>query len=115
VNPSTPTLASITFDCVDALAVAGFWSDVLGRPLPDDASVDYVQLPGTPAVSFAAVPEVKAAKNRVHVDLEVTDLEATVVRLVERGATHLADHDEHGFRWATLADPEGNEFDVVAA
>jgi hypothetical protein len=111
---TAPTLAAITFDCHDALVVAGFWSAVLDRPLPDDATSDYVQLPGSPAWSFYAVPEAKAAKNRVHVDLEVDDLAAEVARLVALGARPLGDFDEHGFRWATLADPEGNEFDVVA-
>ena len=110
----SPTLASITFDCADALATARFWSAVLDRPMPDDASPEYVLLPGTPAWSFFAVPEPKAAKNRVHVDLEVTDREAEVERLVSLGATRLGDFDEAGFRWTTMADPEGNEFDVVA-
>jgi predicted enzyme related to lactoylglutathione lyase len=114
MNPNSPTLASITFDCTDALAVARFWSAVLDRPLPDDATPDYVQLAGTPAWSFFSVPEPKSAKNRVHVDLDVADLAAEVDRLVALGATHLGAFDEQGFRWTTLADPEGNEFDVVA-
>ena len=108
------TLVSITFDCADALATARFWSAALDRPMPDDASADYVLLPGTPAWSFFAVAEPKSAKNRVHVDLEVADREAEVERLVSLGATRLGDFDEAGFRWTTLADPEGNEFDVVA-
>ena len=109
------TLASITFDCADALATARFWSAVLDRPLPDDASAEYVQLDGSPAWSFYAVPEPKAGKNRVHVDLEAADRDAEVERLVALGATRLGDFDEAGYRWTTLADPEGNEFDVVAA
>ena len=112
---TTPTLSSISFDCADALVVARFWSDVLGRPLPDDASSDYAQLAGAPAFSFVSVPEPKAAKNRVHVDLDVEDLAAEVDRLVGLGATRLRDVEEGGYRWTTLADPEGNEFDVVAA
>lgn len=115
MNPNSPSLASITFDCVDALAVGGFWSAVLDRPLPPDATADYVQLAGEPAWSFIAVPESKTAKNRVHVDLDVIDLAAAVDRFVQLGATRLGDFDEEGFRWVTLADPEGNEFDVVAA
>ena len=111
----SPTLASITFDCVDALAAARFWSAVLQRPVPADATSDYVQLAGEPAWSFFAVPEPKVAKNRVHLDLDVDDLPGTVERLVLLGATRLGDFDEQGFRWTTLADPEGNEFDVVAA
>ena len=112
---AVPALSSITFDCIDALAVARFWSAVLQRPLPADASSDYVQLSGEPAWSFVAVPEQKTAKNRVHVDLDVDDLPGTVERLVLLGATRLADFDENGYVWSTLADPEGNEFDLVAA
>ena len=52
-------------------------------------------------------------KNRVHVDLGTADLDAELQRLAGLGATHLADLDEGGTRWTTLADPEGNEFDVV--
>jgi predicted enzyme related to lactoylglutathione lyase len=61
------------------------------------------------------VPEAKTAKNRVHVDLAVADLPAAVERIVALGATRLGDFDEAGFRWTTLRDPEGNEFDVVAS
>lgn len=111
----SPTLSAIAFDCTDALAVARFWSAVLDRPVPDDASHDYVQLAGQPAWSFAAVPEAKVAKNRVHVDLDVEDVDAEADRLVALGATRLGDFKEQGYRWTTLADPEGNEFDVVAA
>jgi catechol 2,3-dioxygenase-like lactoylglutathione lyase family enzyme len=111
----TPTLASITFDCADAVATARFWSAVLDRPMPDDASPEYVLLPGSPAWSFFAVPEPKAGKNRVHVDLAADDRDAVVDRLLALGATRLGDFEEGGYRWTTLADPEGNEFDVVAA
>ncbi len=112
MSPTAPSLWSITFDCRDALTVARFWSAVLDRPLPDDASSAYVYLRGEPAWSFNAVPEPKAAKNRMHVDLEVKDLDGEVDRLVGLGATRLGDFDEDGYRWTTFADPEGNEFDV---
>jgi hypothetical protein len=108
-------LASITFDCGDPVAIARFWSAVLDRPMPEDANADVVVLAGEPAWSFMAVPEPKAAKNRVHVDLDVEDLPGEVDRLLALGASKLGDFDEHGYRWVTLADPEGNEFDVVAA
>src|SRR5688500_7922411 len=96
------------------MTVARFWSAALDRPMPDDASADYVLLAGTPAWSFFTVPEPKSAKNRVHVDLEAADRDAEVDRLLALGATKLGDFDEAGYRWTTLADPEGNEFDVVA-
>jgi hypothetical protein len=98
VKPPGPTLASITFDCTDALVVARFWSAVLDRPVPSDATSDYVQLAGEPAWSFMSVPEPKAAKNRVHVDLNATDLTGTVDRLVALGATRLGEFDEQGYQ-----------------
>jgi hypothetical protein len=114
MSTTKPTLGSITFDCADALAVAAFWSAALDRPMPDDATADYVQLAGDPAWSFVVVPEPKAAKNRVHVDLNVADLSAEVARLVALGATRIGEFDEQGYRWVTLADTEGNEFDLIA-
>jgi Glyoxalase-like domain len=43
-----------------------------------------------------------------------SDLGNEVERLLTLGATHVRDVEEGGYRWATLADPQGNEFDVVA-
>lgn len=115
MNPTIPQLASITFDCRDALTLAHFWSAVLDRTIGDGATRDYAQLPGEPAWSFMSVPEPKVSKNRVHVDLDVAELAAAVDRILAVGASRVGDFDEHGFRWTTLADPEGNEFDVVSA
>jgi catechol 2,3-dioxygenase-like lactoylglutathione lyase family enzyme len=108
-------LTHVTFDCADAAATAAFWSAALGRPIDDGASPEYATLAGgAPGWMFIRVPEPKSTKNRVHPDLTTDDLEGELTRLKDLGATHLADHDEDGTRWATLADPEGNEFDVVA-
>jgi hypothetical protein len=59
------------------------------------------------------VPEPKAVKNRVHLDLVPTDRsrDQEVARLLGLGARLVADHrrpDDTG--WGVLADPEGNEF-----
>jgi len=64
------------------------------------------------------VPEPKAGKNRLHLDL-VTDgsMEAEVIRLVEAGAQlievrqDLASYDNPD-SWTVMRDPEGNEFCV---
>ena len=108
------TLSHLTFDCGDAAALAGFWSAVLESPVDDGASADFAVVKGDPGWMFIKVPESKTVKNRVHPDLTTTDLPAEVTRLTKLGATHRADHDEQGTTWATLTDPEGNEFDVVA-
>jgi len=59
-----------------------------------------------PRLWFQLVPEPKQVKNRVHLDLCATDVEAEIARLTGLGASVLARHDEN----TILADPEGNEF-----
>ena len=60
------------------------------------------------------VPELKAGKNRMHVDLHVGDERraAVVERLLALGATKLYDGQLGPQSWVTMADPEGNEFCV---
>jgi predicted enzyme related to lactoylglutathione lyase len=64
---------------------------------------------------FVKVPELKTAKNRLHLDLAAPDVEAEVARLVELGAARVADTEEYGYTWTVMADPEGNEFCVARA
>jgi hypothetical protein len=62
------------------------------------------------------VPEGKIVKNRLHLDLSPTDMgqDEEVRRLLGLGARH-ADVGQTGDEsWVTLADPEGNEFCVLA-
>jgi predicted enzyme related to lactoylglutathione lyase len=57
----------------------------------------------------------KAGKNRVHLDLRTSDLEAEVVRVEAAGGVRLTREAvvEHGWRWHVLADPDGNELCVL--
>jgi catechol 2,3-dioxygenase-like lactoylglutathione lyase family enzyme len=111
---TAPTLLSITLDCADAQELATFWGAALGRTVNAEPTKDYASLAGEPAWTFIAVPEGKTAKNRVHVDLGVADLTASAKRLVGLGARPLGTFDDGGYRWITLADPDGNEFVIVA-
>jgi len=72
--------------------------------------------PVPPTLTFAHVPEGKIVKNRVHLDVNPTDREQDeeVRRLLDLGARH-ADIGQTGDEsWVCLADPEGNEFCVLA-
>ncbi len=71
--------------------------------------------PGRPRVLFQRVPEPKTGKNRLHLDVHVGPerREAEVARLVELGATELWRESQGPMEWATLADPQGNEFCVA--
>jgi hypothetical protein len=67
-------------------------------------------------LTFARVPEGKTVKNRLHLDVNPTDREQDeeVRRLLELGARR-ADVGQCEQSWVVLADPEGNEFCVLAS
>lgn len=117
---STPVLYAVTFDCTDAVQLATFWAALLNRNVDDGATEEFASIgvgePGSdrPHWMFNKVPEPKKVKNRVHVDLISNSRDREAKRLLSLGATHVSDVDEAGNRWTTLADPEGNEFDIIA-
>ena len=117
---NSSTVLGISFDAHDAAMVAQFWAAALGRQLADGADAhNAVVLPGDitstgPRLAFHQVPEGKTAKNRVHLDLTTTELVAETERLQRLGATIVRDVSENGNHWITLADPEGNEFDLIS-
>jgi hypothetical protein len=99
--------------------------DVPEEEWPDGAGLDDPD-GRLPDISFLRVPEGKTAKNRVHLDLQVsggrhldqglrrTLIEAEVDRLVAAGATVLRRDENRGeLDHVVMADPEGNEFCVV--
>ena len=133
----------ITFDCADPAALSAFWADALpGYQLqPPPAGFDswdaFLESNGVPLehrndasaivgdgprVYFQKVPEPKAAKNRVHLDLHsgggpsvpLEEQQARIATEVERltalGATVVGQHAELGVAWTVMLDPEGNEF-----
>ncbi|MFI5715099.1 VOC family protein [Nocardia sp. NPDC051750] len=112
-----PTIACTTFDCTDAAALAGFYAQLLDHPVDADASEFFATVGRgsgmTPPLMFLKVPERTPGKNSVHLDMMATDLSAEVERAVALGAKHIGDFDEYGLQWATLADPEGNLFDIA--
>ncbi len=63
---------------------------------------------------FHKVPEGKTVKNRVHLDLQAGDVVAEADRLTSLGAKQIRSLAENNNRWISFADPEGNEFELVA-
>ncbi|MCP3910917.1 MAG: VOC family protein [Actinomycetia bacterium] len=112
-------IAAITFDCVNAMTLAEFWSAALGRPIdpgepaPGPFFARILGGEGSPTLMFIQVPEPKSVKNRAHLDLGTDNREAEVERLVGLGASRVHDKAEWGIEWTTLADPEGNEFCIA--
>jgi hypothetical protein len=129
------TGVQVTFDCADPGALAAFWASALGyvvQPPPDgydswpafltelgvpesefDSRSACVDPAGKgPRLFFQRVPEPKAVKNRVHLDVNVghDNVDATVERLLAEGAAVVERVDTMGESWVVMADPEGNEF-----
>ncbi|MER6009562.1 VOC family protein [Streptomyces bluensis] len=118
----------LAIDCADPHGLARFWCAVLGYEVQEEDE-GFVAIgspavpegktrlgPVPPALTFARVPEGKTVKNRLHIDVNPTDREQDeeVRRLLDLGARH-ADVGQTGDEsWVTLADPEGNEFCVLA-
>ncbi len=118
-------LFSVVFDAADVSAQARFWSEATGWPVTLDVEDEAVVEPpedaeGRPIepgilLVFVPVPEAKAVKNRVHVDLASRSPEhqaELVERLRRAGATPL-DIGQGAVPWVVLADPEGNELCVL--
>ncbi len=113
-------IAYVLLDSTDPAALVPFWTELLGVGVA--ATVDegaFVVLDaaadGPPALAFQRVPESKSGKNRMHLDLVVDDLEAATQRITEMGGVWLDGETREigGYRWRCMADPEGNEFDIV--
>lgn len=140
---------TITFDCADVETMRGFWRLALGYvdPTPPEGWTSWEdwlrdqQVPedewgeggglddpegNLPDISFLKVPEGKTAKNRVHIDLQVSggrhvdqpirvaQIEAMAATLAQAGGRVLA-RSYHADRLdhLVMADPEGNEFCIV--
>jgi predicted enzyme related to lactoylglutathione lyase len=108
-----------TVDALDPARLATFWAEVLGTEV--DNTMDegrYVFLKGgegLPVLCFQRVPEVAGEKNRIHLDVSVDDLDAATERVLALGGSWPGEVEQRldDFTWRTLADPEGNVFDVA--
>jgi len=125
-------LTEIVVDSHDPVAQAAFWSAALGYHVvrteegqveiaawerePADLADQVRQAPMVPALVFVTVPEGKAVKNRLHLDVRPADCshEAEAERLIGLGARR-TDVSQGTQPWIVLADPEGNEFCVLGS
>lgn len=133
----------VTYDCADPEAEGAFWAGVLGyqeQPPPEGygdwlaflraqdvpeeewhSAYAIVDPDGKgPRLYFQKVPEAKRAKNRVHLDVNVSTgvpaeerrhrVDSEVERVVRLGAVRVQTFEQLGAYWVVMRDPEGNEF-----
>lgn len=124
---------STVIDSTDPRALADWWAAALGWQKVYEADDEVVIVPAHvtdelirstpweqvgPGPVFVRVPEGKAAKNRLHLDLAPhtsDDRDAEIARLKAMGATEVDVGQGPDVRWTVLADPEGNEFCVLSS
>jgi predicted enzyme related to lactoylglutathione lyase len=112
-------IVEINIDCTDVERVAGFWGEVLGWRVQQEGELRWMSATGNPGdglmLVFAPVPERKTVKNRLHIDLGPSgcDQPEELARLLSLGASHV-DVGQGDVPWIVLADPEGNEFCLLA-
>jgi hypothetical protein len=141
------TSVQVVIDCADPAKLSQFWAFALGYRIPDPPGdfatwPDFLRAQGVPESEFNSasaaedpdgvgprlffqqVPEPKAGKNRLHLDVNAGGGRGTpederakrvdekVAALVEHGATVVEDRSKMGERWVVMRDPEGNEFCV---
>jgi Glyoxalase-like domain len=107
-------------DSADPRGTASFWQAALGwrRTFESDDEVVLEPPEGSPEdgivpdLLFLKVPEVKVIKNRLHLDLRPLDQDAEVARLEALGARRVS-VGQGEVSWVVMADPDGNEFDVL--
>jgi hypothetical protein len=117
----------LAIDCADPIGLARFWCSVLGYEVQEEedglVTIGSPMVrdgrnhlgPAPPTLTFAYVPEGKTVKNRLHLDVNPSDREQDeeIRRLLDLGARR-ADVGQGDETWIVLADPEGNEFCVLA-
>lgn len=111
----------LCIDTTDPARLATFWQLALGwrRTYERDDEVVLEPPAGSaedgvvPDLLFLRVPEVKAGKNRLHLDLRPRDQVAEVARLEAAGARRVDVGQGAEVSWVVMADPDGNEFDVL--
>ena len=112
------SLSCVNFDCADMHGLARFWAAVFGVELAaeqEEGFVSLAALPGGVILTFQNVPERKAGKNRVHLDITPsgTTQEDEVARLEGLGARRADVGQPSDAAWVVMRDPEGNEFCVL--
>jgi predicted enzyme related to lactoylglutathione lyase len=106
---------SVEVDSADIKRVSQFWTKALDYKVmfeADDEIAIAKDENSWPRLVFGPVPEEKAGKNRLHIDLNPDDQAAEVERLIGLGAKRV-DIGQGDVRWVVMADPEGNEFCVL--
>ena len=119
----TLELSHTTVNASNAYAQSVWWADLLGYHedphdpnLPGHQECMIFSAGDSHRILFIEVPDTKAGRNRLHLDLRPVDRtrDAEHDHVLSLGAIDLDDcRTPDGRGWFVMADPEGNEFCIL--
>ena len=114
--PGKLWIGSIVMEVKDFEKMMAFWQSALGYQAREPPSEDWVVLHDPhgsgPNLSLQKVADGPGEDYRFHLDLYSSDPEGEVERLLGLGAT-MKEAARSDRDFVTLADPDGNPFDVI--
>ncbi|WP_182525298.1 VOC family protein [Nocardioides dongkuii] len=111
------TSEQVLVHAVDPAALGQWWAEALGWVVVYTSADEFEIRPEPdrmPGLDFVRISEEKQAKSRLHLDFRPDDQDTEVARLVAHGARRVDVGQGDQASWVVLADPEGNEFCVLA-
>lgn len=112
------TLAAVTLDCADPLALAAFYGRATALELVEGSNDDFAGLQCTSGLflGFQRVQNYRAPDwpgqhepQQAHLDFEVDDLDLVEAALLQLGANKPGNQPNRD-RWRVLTDPAGHPF-----
>ena len=105
-------IEAIVIDVSDLGRSTQFWTAITGREFGSSFEPNFrrAKFECGPDLVLQVVPEVKSGKNRVHLDVEVSDRGEALQRVISMGGQLVADVGNEFGSLIVCADPDGNEF-----
>jgi len=112
-------LLGFIIDCPDPMKLAGFYSEVTGRPIREGSGESFACISyGEIDLAFQRVDDYRPPRwpddehpKQYHLDFEVSDVEAEHRRVLDLGATLQKDCiGPEGYGWRVYTDPVGHPF-----
>ena len=105
-------IEAIVLDVSDLHRAMTFWTSITGRKFGPSYEANFrrASFDSGPDLVLQEVPEIKSVKNRIHLDIEVPDLEEGLHRVNSAGGRLVTRVDNEFGGHFVCADPDGNEF-----
>ena len=103
---------AIVVDASDLAKGAAFWGAVTGKEFGPSFEPNFLRARSEsgPDLVLQEVANVKTGKNRMHLDIQVTDIEVALESVSAMGGSLVARADNEFGGLVVCSDPDGNEF-----